>query len=560
MRRVLIAAILATLCAAAPAHAQQVLTVGQTAHPLLFFMESSTTPGTGVTGLAATVSVHLSKDGAAGVVPSGAISEVDATNHPGLYKVAGNATDEGTDGTLWLTATAAGCFAANVRYVIEDVNAYDALRGGMTQIPSTGTIITEGTGANQLSTTSGQVLVQAGVGAGQLDFTSGVAKSNLTLILGTAVSTPATAGILDINVKNENNVAATAITTIKAVQGLTTADTIATYTGNTPQTGDSYAIVNNATYGNAQLVRSTTPANTLSVDTSHLVGANGVTGNVSGSVGSVTGAVGSLADAGASLTALGDTRIVNLDAGVKSIRVGTAQAGAASTITLDAGASATNSIYVGQTIALTGGTGAGQSRVVITYGGSTKVATVDHVWQTNPDSTSVFALRGSDTPATDSSLDITANGVSGNVTGSVASVSGAVGSVTGAVGSVAGNVGGNVVGSVASVTGAVGSVTGAVTVGTNNDKTGYSLTSAEETAIANALLNSYFETTGTSISVKSGLEMMFAVLCGCSDGGGTTTLDFFAPDFVFGSGGTKRVTTTLQDTTTYNRKAVTRNP
>lgn len=45
----------------------------------------------------------------------------------------------------------------------------------------------------------------------------------------------------------------------------------------------------------------------------------------------------------------------------------------------------------------------------------------------------------------------------------------------GAVASVTGNVGGNVVGSVGSVTGAVGSVTAAVTVGTNNDKTGYSL-------------------------------------------------------------------------------------
>ncbi len=33
------------------------------------------------------------------------------------------------------------------------------------------------------------------------------------------------------------------------------------------QTGDAYAIVNNGTYGNAQLVRSTTPANTLDVST-----------------------------------------------------------------------------------------------------------------------------------------------------------------------------------------------------------------------------------------------------------------------------------------------------
>lgn len=82
-------------------------------------------------------------------------------------------------------------------------------------------------------------------------------------------------------------------------------------------------------------------------------------------------------------------------------------------------------------------------------------------------------------------------GVSGNVTGSVGSVTGAVGSVTGAVGSVTGNVGGNVTGSVGSVTGAVGSVTGsvgsvtgAVTVGTNNDKTGYALAAGQQVTVS----------------------------------------------------------------------------
>lgn len=50
----------------------------------------------------------------------------------------------------------------------------------------------------------------------------------------------------------------------------------------------------------------------------------------------------------------------------------------------------------------------------------------------------------------------------------------------GAVASVTGNVGGNVVGNVnGNVAGSVGSVTAAVTVGTNNDKTGYSLNLAQ---------------------------------------------------------------------------------
>lgn len=70
-------------------------------------------------------------------------------------------------------------------------------------------------------------------------------------------------------------------------------------------------------------------------------------------------------------------------------------------------------------------------------------------------------------------LRVQVTGSTGVTTGDVAaSVTGAVGSVTGNVG---GNVTGNVTGSVGSVVGAVGSVAGSVTVGTNNDKTGYSL-------------------------------------------------------------------------------------
>src|SRR5262245_53623492 len=37
------------------------------------------------------------------------------------------------------------------------------------------------------------------------------------------------------------------------VQGVVLVDTLTTYSGNTPQTGDSYAIVNNGTYGNSAI-------------------------------------------------------------------------------------------------------------------------------------------------------------------------------------------------------------------------------------------------------------------------------------------------------------------
>lgn len=73
-------------------------------------------------------------------------------------------------------------------------------------------------------------------------------------------------------------------------------------------------------------------------------------------------------------------------------RGGTAQAGASSTITLDAGASSSDDFYIGDIVQIVGGTGAGQSRIITDYVGSTKVATVDTAWTTNPSSDSVFVL------------------------------------------------------------------------------------------------------------------------------------------------------------------------
>lgn len=71
---------------------------------------------------------------------------------------------------------------------------------------------------------------------------------------------------------------------------------------------------------------------------------------------------------------------------------GTAQAGAAGTITLAAGASAVDGFYNGMPVNLTGGTGSGQTRTVASYVGSTKVATVAGNWTTPPDATSAYSI------------------------------------------------------------------------------------------------------------------------------------------------------------------------
>lgn len=79
---------------------------------------------------------------------------------------------------------------------------------------------------------------------------------------------------------------------------------------------------------------------------------------------------------------------------VKSNLTGTAQAGASSTITLGSAFSATDGAYNGLTITITSGTGAGQVRTISGYIGSTKVATVNSTWATNPDATSVYLITG----------------------------------------------------------------------------------------------------------------------------------------------------------------------
>lgn len=73
---------------------------------------------------------------------------------------------------------------------------------------------------------------------------------------------------------------------------------------------------------------------------------------------------------------------------------GTAQAGAASTITLAAGASAIDSTYNGQVVALTGGTGVGQAARVLSYVGATRVAALTAPWPaTTPDATSTYEVN-----------------------------------------------------------------------------------------------------------------------------------------------------------------------
>lgn len=76
---------------------------------------------------------------------------------------------------------------------------------------------------------------------------------------------------------------------------------------------------------------------------------------------------------------------------------------------------------------------------------------------------------------------------------------------------------------IAEVTGSVGSVTADVTVGTNNDKTGYTLTSGERNSVADALLDRADGAT-TNYTVREALEVLLASLAGKLSGAATATI------------------------------------
>lgn len=148
---------------------------------------------------------------------------------------------------------------------------------------------------------------------------------------------------------------------------------------------------------------------------------------------------------------------------------GTAQAATGTTLQLRAAAAFADNELNGATIVIVSATtGAGQRRLINSYVGATDTATVD-TWTTTPTGTIIYKIFGT-APSSGGSAPSAAT-----VAAAVWDEARASHTTAGSFGQGVASVQGNVTGSAASVTGAVGSVTAAVTVGTNNDKTGYRL-------------------------------------------------------------------------------------
>lgn len=225
---------------------------------LVFFMYDSSDHVTGKTGLSPMV--VLSKNGATFASPTGSVSEIGN----GFYKVAANATDSNTLGQLALSATASGADQATGGWNIVAFDPDTVAVGAMvayTQPTGFLAAVFPGTVASTTNITAGTITTVT-------NLTNAATVGDFTATMKTSLN--AATPSVTISDKTGFSLAAGSIASATFAAGatiprVTLADTITTYTGNTVQTGDSYAVVNSATFGNAKLVRSTTPANTLDV-------------------------------------------------------------------------------------------------------------------------------------------------------------------------------------------------------------------------------------------------------------------------------------------------------
>lgn len=363
------------------------------------------------------------------------------------------------------------------------------------------------------------------------------------------------------------------------------------------QSANNNTILAHADYGNAKLVRSTTPANALDISNTGEAGLDfnnikdasaghtltnitiPVVTALSGKTGFALSATGAnlilkdstfalaIADAIWDEILTGATHNIATSAGRRvreigayAIHSGTAQAGDGVHITLAAAASANDGVYNRNLLVLTDGTGVNQTRTVIDYNGTTKIATIDREWRINPDATTEYQIVADDTPlvvdqgvaqagSTSSTIKLRAYASSTNDIYLCNIISIVAGTGRGQ----------------ARLVGAYNGTTKVITVGgmnwtTTPDDTSvyimmpYGTTCVScvgDDALAQIVAANIAGITDGSYDQQEMMRIMFAALSGKSSGGGGTTLTFRDPDDL-----KNRISETVDDNG--NRTAVTR--
>jgi hypothetical protein len=285
----------------------------------IFIQDSSSTTGAGLTGLtsgssglvcyrarpddgnAGGTAISLS-GGTRGTWSSGGFVEKDSTNMAGWYElgVPNAALASGADKCAVHLKGATNMAPCPILFQLTDTNDQDAVHGGMSALPNTActtnaSLLTSGTGADQLSVASGRVDIGKVVGNTQTadgngllkvdvedfggtagTFAGGRAEVNVTKWLGGTIPAVNVTGVPLVDLKYTLGTisagaagyvgidwAAVQNPTSSVTLSATTVGTLTTYTGNTPQTGDSYARIGATGSGLTSLAPASTALSTV---------------------------------------------------------------------------------------------------------------------------------------------------------------------------------------------------------------------------------------------------------------------------------------------------------
>lgn len=241
-------------------------------------------------------------------------------------------------------------------------------------------------------TTAGRTLDVSAGGEAGVDWANVGSPTTSLALTGTTIATTQKVDLETIKTNPVVNAGTVTFPTTATLASTTniTAGTVTTATNVTTVNGLAANVITASSIAADAITDAKVASDVTIASVTGAVGS--VTGNVGGNV---TGSVGSVATGGITAASIADGAIDRAtfaaDTGLVTIRSNTATAGAGTTITLDASASAVDDFYNNTIIFITGGTGVGQARFISDYVGATKVATVP-TWITNPDNTSTFAI------------------------------------------------------------------------------------------------------------------------------------------------------------------------
>jgi len=345
---------------------------------------AATSPGDPITGLAFNTSsltayyrkgatgtltaITLATQTVGGAYSSGGLVEISSTNSPGLYRFDIPDTVIATAGIASVTFTGAANLATHTVFIIVTaIDLYDAVKGGMSAISGGGH---SGTAQAGTSTT----ITLASIANSS---TNDVYKGQQVALLSGG-----TGG-------GQNG---------RIITGYVASTRVATVTPAWAITPDSTSVYVLAPAGVDVQTIAATAQTGRDIGASVLLSSGTGTGQIALTSGKVE--LDSTGNSAVATAVWDEATSSHRSAGsfgamLQPFSSGTAQAGAATSITLVAGASAVTDFYKNCIIEIVAGTGIGQARFCTAYNGTTKVATVT-TWATTPDNTSVYVVQGFD--------------------------------------------------------------------------------------------------------------------------------------------------------------------